>query len=155
MTVTPEEIERAYRNDMSLRMRLRPEEWRAYLWYSRHLATLSTRWAQDLLTSTHILDARIQLLQIMLHKGHDIDGVNMFALLDAYKTQLQWTWEYFNQTPTPELEDEVISCEVAFMQETLRPDHFQQFLTVELRCEHVLRSDPKIFVPVITGLGRA
>lgn len=152
MTVTAQEIEQAYRNDMSLRV-LTYEEWCIYLEYATRLAVISERWVHDLLTSVHIIDTRVQLLQQMLRDGHDIHGVNMFSLLAAYNAQLQWTHAQPTQPPPLETQGAVSAFEVSFMRETLRPDHFEQFMAANLRCGSILRADPKIFVPGITGFG--
>ena len=77
----------------------------------------------------------------------------MFALVASYSAQLQWTWERLSQPQTPTAQEEVVTFEISFMRETLQPVHFKQFEALELRCEYVLRTDPKIFVPGIAGLG--
>ena len=154
MVVTEAEIERAYRNDMSLRTRLTADEWRKYLHYAKLLARYSSRWATDLMSSICVIDARVQILQQMLRDGHDIEGVDMFALLRTYQGHLVWAREHLGRPITPELQEEIGAFEDAFMSETLRPDLYRRFLQLDLRCQDAIRIDPKIFVPGIAGFGR-
>ena len=153
MSVSQSEIERAFDNDPALRMRLHPEEFVGYRHYAQLLARLTSRWENVPLTSVHVLDIRVQILQAMLADEHDIRGLDMFRLQRTYYAHLRSaTLRLAQQTLHMYLDDQF---EDAFMRETLRPDHYRRFCDGGIRCEDVLREDPKIFIPGIAGLGRS